>query len=207
VSNNWNVTIPDSEITNAKVSATAAIDRAKMAQRANAILAIPHGHWRTWDALATNLPGTPAADDLGLVTGTLGSNPGPYLGTGDVKTTTSTRYAGVLLAIPEDYEAGQTLTIRAHAGMLTTIADGSCTIDFQAYKVNRDGTVSADLVTTAAQSILSLTAAAKDFLLTVSSLEPGDLLVVRMAVAYADAATATAVIAAVYQVSLLADLR
>lgn len=204
----WNVTIPPSEITDAMVSASAAIARAKLAQRVNAVCPVNPTDWRTWDALATNLPGTPANDDLGLVTGTFGSTPAPYVGTGDVKATSSTRRACAFVRIPEDYETGQTLTLRAWAGMTTTIADGSCTLDFEAYRIDLDGTYgAADLISTAAQSINALVAAAKTFTISDSTISPGDLLLVRMSIAYVDAATATAVIGSVWGVELLADLR
>lgn len=204
---NWPVTIPDEEITDAKVSPRAAISRSKMAQRVLALGTILPTDWRTWDALATNLPGTPASDDLGIITGTFGTDPGPYVGTGDVKATSSTRRAGCFLAIPHDYETGQTVTLRAYAGMITTVADGSCTIDFEAYRIDKDATLgAADLVSTAATTINSLTPAAKDFQLTITTLLPGDLLICRMSIAYVDAATATAVIGAVFTVELLCDL-
>lgn len=205
---NWNVSIPEETITDTMISSRAAIDRGKLAQRTNAVCPVNLTDWRTWDALGTNLPGTPANDDLGIVTGTFGSTPAPYIGTGDVKATSSTRRACAFVRVPEDYETGQTLTVRAYAGMTTTIADGSCDLDFEAYRLDKDGTYGAsDLVSTAAQSINSLTAAAKDFLLTVSTISPGDLLLVRMSIAYVDAATATAVIGSVWAVELLADLR
>lgn len=148
-----------------------------------------------------------SADDLRLVTGTFGSAPGAYVGTPDVKATSGTRRARFFVVIPDDYQIGESLTLRASAGMITTVADGSATVDFEAYRILRDGTLSADLVADAAQSINSLTADDFDFDLTITDVEPGDVLDVRASVAYVDAATATAVIAALYQASLLADVR
>jgi hypothetical protein len=209
MSESWNVTVPNGEITNAKVSTIAAIDRSKLAQRVLARFPIHATEWRTWDALATNLPGTPAADDLGVTTGTFGSDPGPYVSTGDLKAAgATTRYAACLVAVPHEYEANETLTLRAYAGMVTTVADVSATLDFQAYRIDRDATVgAADVIATAAQSINSLTAAAFDFTVTPTTLVAGDVFLLRMAIAVNDAATATAVIGAVFQVELMADLR
>lgn len=209
MSESWNVTIPNGEVTNAKVSSIAAIDRSKLAQRVLARFPVSPLAWRTWDALATNLPGTPASDDLGVTTGTFGTDPGPYISTGDLKAAgATTRRAACFLAVPHDYEANETLTLRAYAGMVTTVADTSATIDFEAYRIDRDATLgAADVVATAAQSINSLTAAAFDFTITPTTLSAGDVLVLRMSLAVNDAATGTAVIGAVWQVELMADLR
>ena len=205
----WNVTIPESEITDSMISAQAAIAHSKMAQRTNAILPIDLTDWRTWDALQTPLPGTPASDDLGIITGTFGSSPAVYIGTGDLKAAgATTRRAAAFVRVPEDWELNQSLTLRAYAGMTTTIADASATIDFEAYRLDKDGTYgAADLVATAATSINALVAAAKDFTITPTTLAAGDLLLVRMSVTVTDAATATAVIGSVWGVELLADLR
>jgi hypothetical protein len=202
------VNIDQESLSNRHLAETAAIARSKLAQRVLAVTSVSPTDWRTWDALGTNLPGTPANDDLGIVTGTWGTDL-PYIGTGDVKTTSSTRRAAGFFVLPSDYEAAETVTIRAYAGMKTTVADGSCTLDFELWRVDKeDGTLGAgDLVATAATSINSLTADDKDFTVTATTLLPGDVLYVRMSVAYVDAATGTAVIGAVYQVELLSDCR
>lgn len=202
------MTIDESAVKNRHVSASAEIAHSKMAQRSAVLISINPTDWRTWDALGTNLPGTPAADDLGIVTGTWGTD-APYIGTGDLKAAgATTRRAAGFMVLPEDYEAAETVMIRAWAGMTTTVADTSATIDFEAWRIDKDGTLgAADLVTTAATSINSLTADDKDFVVTSSGLTPGDVLYVRMSVAVNDAATGTAVIGAVWQVELVADLR
>ena len=147
-------------------------------------------------------------DDLQYVSGTYGSSP-PYVGTPDVKATTSTRYARFLLAIPHDFEGyPQTLTLRLIAGMKTTIADGSATLDVEAWRVDADGTYgAADVCTTSAVTMNVLGGANKDFLLDPATLAPGDVVDVRITIAIVDAATAGAVIGAIWQAELLADLR
>lgn len=202
------ITLDDEVLKNRHVSPIAAFEHAKMAQRVLAITAIPLTDWRTWDALATNLPGTPAADDLGVTTGTYGTNV-PYVSTGDLKAAGSTtRRAAAVIALPNDYEAAETVQIRVYAGMVTTVADVAATVDVECWRLDKDGTLgAADLCSTAAQSINSLTAAAKDFTITATTLIPGDQLYVRLTVLVNDAATATAVIGAVWQAELLSDLR
>jgi hypothetical protein len=201
-------TLTPSEIKDIHVHAGADIATTKIAQRVLATLNHPLHNFRTWDALATNLPGTPASDDLGLVTGTFGTDT-PYIGTGDLKAAgATTRRAGIIIQLPEDYEDANTVNIRCIAGMKTTVADVSATIDVEAYRIDEDGTLGAsDLVSTAATTINSLTAANKDFTVDASTLVKGDALMVRVSVAVNDAATATAVIGALWAFKLLADLR
>jgi hypothetical protein len=90
--------------------------------------------------------------------------------------------------------------------METTLSDGTCTIDAEAYIAN-DATLTSDLVATAAQSMNSLTAANYSFTLSSGSIDPGDLLEVRLTVACVDSSTATAVTPAIYEVALLCDTR
>jgi hypothetical protein len=113
----------------------------------------------------------------------------------------------VTFNVPHEYVAGETITVRAHAGMKTTVADVSATIDFQVYLSDDEEGISADLCTTAAQSINSLVDANFDFQITATSVEPGDTLDIRVAVATNDAATATAVIGQVGKIEVLLDVK
>jgi hypothetical protein len=183
------------------------VDRTSLEMDDDQRYKIPLTEWRVWDALATNLPGTPAADDLGLVGGTFGTA-SPAIQTGDLKAAGSTvRYARCQFVLPPEYVAAQSVTIRAHAGMVTTVSDGTATIDFQAYRSDDEAGIGSDLVTTAATTINSLTEADKDFALTATTLNPGDTLDIRMAVTIADAATATAVVGNVGAVEVLLDIK
>jgi hypothetical protein len=204
------IELDDGSIVNADVDDNANIERTKLEQRTNARFPVNLMDLRVWDAIATNLPGTSASDDLGLITGTYASAP-PYVGTSDLKGVAgpTTRYARVLIPIPHDYEGDpQSLTLRAIAGMKTTIADTSATLDVEVWRIDADGTLGAsDLYVGAAKSINFLAAANYDYVLATTTLSPGDVLDVRLTIAVADAATATAVIAAIWQLELLADLR
>lgn len=196
------------EIYDANVSAQAAIATTKMAQRTNAKYPVPLTAFRVWDALQTNLT-TPASDDLGIVTGTFGSG-ASHVSSGDLKTAgLTTRRMRALLVVPPNFEGNsQTVSLSIFGGMVTSVADGSATVDVEAWRVDRDGTIgAADLCLTAAQSINSLTAAEKSFDLTNADIVAGDTLDVRVSVAVSDTATVTAVIAAVWDVVLLADTR
>lgn len=181
------------------------LTRGKSALRALDVIPINLADLRVWDARATNLPTAAASDDLGYVTGTLGTNP-PQVQAGDLKAAgATTRRAGAVIELPGDYADGNTVTIRLTAGMKTTVSDTSATIDVEAYQLLDDGTISADLCTTAAQSINSLTYAAKSFTITPSTLVAGSRLDVRISIAVNDGATATAVIALVHRLDLLCD--
>lgn len=148
--------------------------------------------FRVWDAAATLLPSAAANDDLGLINGTWGTNP-LTINAGDVKTTSSTRRARVEIPVPECFDATETFQIVISAGMVTTVADGSCTVDIEVYKRDKITGISADLCATAAQSINSLTFGDKSFTITSSALSPGDVLDCRVSIAYVDTATGTAV--------------
>jgi hypothetical protein len=197
--------LPPEVITNYTIAGNADIATTKIAQRVLAESVIPLTNLRVWDAVASILPSAAAADDLGLVTGTWGTNP-VRVTAGDVKASSSTRRLYFAVPIPANYEDGQTIQVRIRAKMETTVADTSCTIDLEAY-VGTSGTLGSDLVTTAAQSMNSLTAASYDFTINPTGVDPGDLIECRLSIAYNDAATATAVTPAVYKIALLCDTR
>lgn len=169
---------------------------------------VPLTDFRVWDAMATVLPSAGASDDLGLVGGTFGTAT-PSLRTQDCKTLTNSNRARVLIQLPWEYVAGESVTLRLKAGMITTVAGTTATIDCEAYKLQEDpdDAIGSDLVSTAATTINSLVFANIDFVVTPTSLSPGDILDVRLTIAIVDGATATAVIAGITSVKLLCDVR
>lgn len=183
------------------------VSRSGITQESLAEYPVKLTDFRVHDALQTNLPGTSAADDLGLTGGAFGSA-SPSLNSSDLKAAgATTLYARVQLELPPEYDAGQTVQIRLHAGMVTTVADTAATIDVECYESDGEAGVGSDLCTTAAQTINSLTLADKDFTITESGLSPGDVLDLRITMAINDAATGTAVQGQVGKVSLLCDIR
>lgn len=163
---------------------------------------------RVWDALQTALPGTAASDDLGITGGTWGTD-AVSITAGDLKAAgATTRRARFTVRLPVEYVAGETVLIQANAGMKTTAADVSCTIDFEAYLTGENSLISgSDLVTTSATTINSTSFAAKQFTLTSSNLSPGDEIDVRVSIACNDAATVASVIPMIAKLSILADIR
>lgn len=170
--------------------------------------AIPLTTAKVWDAAHTNLPGTAAADDLEITTGTWGTN-SPSLQTGDLKAAGATSRFGLLeFTFPPEYITNGTVTLRLSAGMITTIADVSCTIDAQVYKTDREAGVSGgDLCTTSALTINSLTYTNADFTITPSSLNTGDTILIRVEIACNDAASGTAVIGALGGAQVMLDIK
>ncbi|MHC4178261.1 MAG: hypothetical protein ACYSWU_12190 [Planctomycetota bacterium] len=182
------------------------IARSMLEQDNNQVFSIPMTVWRVWDAMATVLPGTPATDDFGLVGGTFATD-SPSLQTLDGGGATTTIYARAQVVLPIEYVAGQTVTLRFSAGMLTTVADGSATLDVQAYKSDREAGIGADICATAAQSVNSLTLADKDFTITPATLSPGDVLDVRIAFYIDDTGDAGVMKGIVGAAELLCDVK
>lgn len=201
------ISLPAGQLVGANLSPVAEILRTQLKQETGAPYVIPLTEFRVHDALDSFLPGTSSADDLSLDGGTFGTS-GACICTSDLKAAGSTtRYARVRFALPAEYDAGQTVILRATAGMITTIADTSCTLDAEVYQDDGDTTISADLNVTNALSMNSLTFASKDFSITATSLASGSVLDIRLAVACNDAATVTEVKAAIGRVELLLDIR
>ncbi len=199
--------LPSECITTTNVSSTYPIARAKLAQDALKVYPIPLTSFRTWDAMATVLPGTSANDDLGLIGGTFATN-SPSLQTYDVKSAGAlTFYGRCIFAMPAEYDAAETVTLRIKCGMVTTVADTSCTIDAVVYESNKERGIGADLCATGAQSMNSLTFANKDFTITPTGLDAGDVLDIRLALAVNDAAGGAEVIGCVGTVEMLCDVR
>ena len=92
--------------------------------------------------------------------------------------------------------------------MVTTVSDGTAVVDVEAYLSNDEGAVSgSDLVSSAAASVNSLTAAENSFVLDGSGLVPGSVLNIRVRASVVDSATATAVILRVGRVTCQADVK
>lgn len=178
-----------------------------LTQDANAIFPVNFALLRVWDAFQTNLPGTAATDDLAVVGGTFGTNP-VVVSAGDCKALgATTRYARFEFCLPECYDAGQTVSLSFSAGMVTTVASSSCTLDVECYKRDKIAGIGSDLCATAAMSINSLTFADIIFVITPAGLLAGDVFDVRIAIACNDAATGTAVTPTIASIDRLCDIK
>jgi len=118
-------------------------------------------------------------------------------------------YARAEIPLPWEYEAGETVKIRVHAGMLEQVADQSATVDMTVYKSDEDSTSTGDLCATAATSdnMNSETFADIDFTITPTTLSPGDLLDVLLSVTVDDDGDADEMRGCIGSVQLLCDVR
>lgn len=173
-----------------------------VAASATASLRVPLTSARVHDAIATALPAVAANDDMGLITGTPGTD-APTLQGVDFGGTTADEKCAFEIVLPPTYRAGSDITLRVKAGLLTTVSDGTATIDASAWKDAGDGSVGADIVATALQSINSLTMDDKDFTITPTGLVPGDRLVVRLSFAASDTGNLGVMIPEIQNVALL----
>lgn len=172
---------------------------------------VPMSIWREHDDYATVLDGTPVAGaHLGLVGGTHGTNT-PSLQTDDFGGNggAASYYARGEIVLPWEYVAANTVNIRLHAGMLTTVASEACTVDLVVYKSDEDATPTAagDICATAAQDMNSLVFADLDFTITATTLSPGDLLDVLIHVSADDDTDAGVMKGCIGSVQLLCDVR
>lgn len=161
---------------------------------------------RVWDAFQTPL-GTAGSDDLGITAGTWGTGV-PYIVSEDLDGgPAATQRCRLLIPIPHEYVAGETLTIRVKAGMVTSVASVSATVDVEAYKHGGSTLVSGtDLVTTSATSVNSTTFTTASFTLTTTNLSPGDVLDVRLTLAL-NSVTASAHFGAIAEIALVGSSR
>lgn len=200
--------LPAGSVNGKAIADNAEILYSQMKQRVLQTFPVPWTSFRTWDAWASNPVSSAASDDLALSTGALtASGAAGKITAGDVKNTSATRRIACFIPIPDHYDDGETIQLRIRAAMETTVASSSCTVDAEAFVVGTGSTVGVDLVSTAAQSMNSLTVSDYDFTITASSVDPGNLLEVRITIASVDSATATAVTPAIYSVELLCDTR
>lgn len=187
---------------------TTKFDRTQLALDNLAAYPIPLTSLRIHNAFQTVLSGTAGTDDLGLL-GTAFGTAAPTVVTSDAKATTIQQYARFMVQLPQEYQAGETVQIRAFAGMKTTDTDTSATIDLVVYKLTGDGGITGgDICATAAIDISgSTTNSARDFTITSATLGPGDVLDCRIAIDITDGATGTAVIGEIDYLQLLCDVR
>jgi hypothetical protein len=190
-----------------RASTSGAVSRAQLTQDDLAAYVIDLvSQMRVHDARQTNLPGTAANDDMGLITGTPGTD-APTLQGVDFGGTTTDEKAAFTFVLPPEYVAGESITLRVRAAMLTTVSDGTATVDAEVFKENGDGGVGSDICATAAQSINSLTPANKDFTITPTGLVAGDVLQVRLSFVGSDTGNVGVMIPEISKVSMLLDVK
>jgi hypothetical protein len=91
--------------------------------------------------------------------------------------------------IPYNYLAGGTLSIKVNHTLFDVGTSGASTIDFSAYR-QADGAVGSDIVSTAAQSMSKGAWTESTFVVTPTTLNPGDILNIKMTTAVIETAIA-----------------
>jgi hypothetical protein len=192
-----------SKVTNGMLAGS--ITRGNLLQEL-ATMVVPLTDMRTWDARQTALPGTAAADDMGLITGTFGTD-APTLQGVDFGGASTDEACAFQFVLPQEYVAGEAVTLRCRAAILTTIADVGLTLDAEVHEHDRDGAVGADICATGAADINSLTPADIDFTITPTTLGPGDLLDIRLTFAGSDSGNLGVMIPEISQVEIIAVVK
>ncbi len=168
---------------------------------------IPFENWRIWNANQSTIPNPSASDDIGYYGGTFASA-SPSLQTYDVKTVGATNlYARTTVILPAEYVAGESVTLRFHAGALGAVADTTMTLDVQAFLSDDEAGIGSDLYTGAAWDINNTTMADKDYSLSPGTLSPGDILDIRINIAPNDASGGSSVAGIIGKASLLCDVK
>lgn len=173
--------ISDGTIANADISATAAIDRSKLAEDALAVYQVRDIRNASFGAALT------ATEAAGTFNWTLGTNTIVLSGeVTDNETETSVGYFQVIL--PPEYVAAGDVRVRFRSALVATDTptNNASTFDLSCYE-QADGAVGSDLVATAAVTYAALdTFYDKDFTVTATGLVAGDILNCKMTAAIVD---------------------
>jgi len=180
--------------------------RIKLIQEALVAVPIPLTAYRIWNNYALLLTANPNNDDLGIAQGTFGTD-APTIQSDDAGGTTVTQKLGLQLVLPTEYDDGKDIQLRIRGGMITTVSDGTATVDVSAYLHDNDGSVGSDLCTTAAQSINSLTKANRDFVITPTGVVTGDALDIVVTLAITDSGNAGVMLGEISRIAMLLDIK
>jgi hypothetical protein len=191
------------EILDSPAAILGAVARASLTQDDLAPYALPITEARRWDVPTAVLPAGATSDDLGMVDNTF-LTAAPTIESGSCKNTTLTQYCRFMFAVPPEYVSGETIKVRINAGMKTTVANTSSTIDVECV---RQAAPSVDVCATAAQSINSLVAANKDFTITPTDVVPGDILDIRLTSLAVDGQNSVESYSQINKVTLLLDVK
>lgn len=180
--------------------------RSNMTQENLVPYTIPLTTLRVHDAMHTVLPGTAANDDMALITGTPGTDV-PTLQGVDFGGASTDEKAAFEFVLPPEYVSGETFTVLVRAGMLTTVSDGTATVDVECWKCSDAGAAGSDLCTTAAQDINNLTFANLSFTITPTSLAAGDRFVIRLSFGGSDVGNAGIMVPEISKIQILLDVK
>jgi hypothetical protein len=209
-----NVVLPDNSVrSDSAIQAGADIAVSKMAQRTNSSFLVPLHSLRKWNDATMPLMNTVTAsaassDDLAYIPGNRNADPPtapPLVKSTDAAGTTICQKAMFEIELPENYDAGETVTVAITCKM-EVASDGTATVELELFECDNDGTQSADLCATAAAAITNAYGT-KTFTITPTNLAAGDVLRGLITIDVTDALTANGVLANISRVELKCDTR
>lgn len=167
---------------------------------------IPFTSVKVWDAPTTNLPAVAATDDAALVVGTPGTHAPTIQGLDPGGATIASKFTFEFV-LPPEYVASAPAAIRVKGKTTTSAADNACTIDFNVYRDQGDGTVGADIMASGPFSINNITAVQSDMTITASTLLPGDKIIVVGTIDGVDAGNAAAIVPTLVKMSMMLNVQ
>ena len=167
---------------------------------------IPFTSCRRDDELHTSLPAVATSAIAALVTGTPGTNAPTIQGFDPGGTTAASKFA-FEFTLPPEYVAGAAASIRVKGKTTTSIADVSCTIDWNVYRDAGDGTVGADIMAASAFSINNTTAVQSDMTISASTLNPGDKIIVVGTIAGEDTGNVAAIVPTLFKIGMVLKIK
>lgn len=120
------------------------------------------------------LAASPSAGSFGYAAG--GAGVGGALVVGEAaNNNTKTSVGRIEIPLPQNYEAGSAVQLRVNA-RVNAVLNTAATIDAEAYRMDNEGGVSADLNGTSAQNVNSTSWTSLLFSIDGATLAPGDVL-------------------------------
>lgn len=201
--------IVSTAISGASLSGAGALSnvaRASLQQDTIQPYTMPLNNMRKSASLGELLPTTASGTDMAIISGTFGSAY-PTLQGEDFGGGSTDEECAFWFTIPPEYDSGESVTLQVTAGMLTTVADGSCTLDAECYKADGSGGVGSDLVATAAKDINSLSLSTNNFTITPTGLAAGNSLLFKLVFAGSDTGDLGVMIPTITAIAVLMDIK
>ena len=191
------------------IDGQAAVARSNLTQDDLAVYGLDLETWRVTGtgALLGASAGTPSGA-FGLTYGTHGTN-APQIVSQAASGASITNKMRRTFTLPPEYVAGQTVTLRVKAKETVGASTVGATIDAKVFEVAAEaglGGSPTDLCATAAIAVTT-TVGNKDFTITPTNLVPGDPLDIELTGVVNDTGGSVGTIMAIYDVSLLLDIK
>ena len=180
--------------------------REMIAKDSLAVHHIPFSDMRVHDDFSSTLPGVANGNDMAITDSNwAGSGLSLIMISSLADSSVETDYAAFLFAVPSNYVAGGSATLRIRAKLSSWPSESSY-IDADIFKWNMDGTIGSNLVSGDTQ-IPQTSVTDHDFHINSSNLKRGDVLACRIKSALDDSGGASASTLSIYSVKMLLDVK